>query len=149
MDNDIPLEKRLQFEICNHDGAPESARLAEALGAEVALRFGPRDETPLTIAAKDETGALAGGLEGATHWRWLYVGRLWVAPAWRGRGLGRRLLLEAERQARERRCVGAYLDTFDERAAAFYECCGFARFGRLDDFPPGAARIFLRKRLDL
>jgi GNAT superfamily N-acetyltransferase len=147
MDNDIPLEKRLLFEICDHE-TPESARIAEALGAEVALRFGANDETPLTIAATDESGAVAGGLDGATHWRWLYVRRLWVAPAWRGRGLGRRLLLEAEGQARERRCVGVYLDTFDERAAALYERCGFARFGRLDDFPPGVSRIFLMKRLD-
>lgn len=149
MDNDIPIEKRLQFEISDHEAAPENARIAEALGAEIALRFGPRNERPLTISAKDESGAIVGGVDGASHWRWLYVRRLWVAPPCRRRGLGRRLLQEAERHARKRSCVGVYLDTFDERVAAFYERCGFARFGRLDDFPPGATRLFLMKRLDL
>ena len=148
MESNIPFEKRLTFEIFDREGAPEIAQVADALRAEVALRFGPRGETPLTIVAKDESGAIIGGLDGASHWRWVYVRRFWLAPAWRGQGLGRRLLQEAEAEGRARSCVGVYLDTFDERTAAFYEHCGFAQFGRIDDFPPGASRIFLMKRLD-
>ena len=44
-------------------------------------------------------------------------------------------------------CVGVYLDTFEESAAAFYESRGFVRNGRIENFPPGAARIFLSKAL--
>jgi GNAT superfamily N-acetyltransferase len=148
MGNDIPFDKLLTFEIFDHDETPERAHIADALGAEVAARFGPRNETPLIIIAKGKSDAVLGGLEGASHWRWLYICRLWVTPAYRGRRLGRRLLQEAEAQARARSCVGVYLDTFDERAAAFYEQCGFSRFGCINDFPPGASRIFLLKQLD-
>ena len=117
------------------------------LGAEVAARFGPRDEKPLSVQAHDTAGALVGGVIGATHWGWLYIRQFWVAEAERGRGLGRRLLAEAEAVARARGCAGVYLDTFSPDAAAFYERCGFERVGAIENFPPGHARTFLSKAL--
>lgn len=125
----------------------ENAGVAKRLGAEMAARFGPRDESPISILAHDEQGALVGGLNGVTHWRWLYVKHLWVAPAGRGRGLGRDLLARAEAAAQARGCIGAYVDTFGPATAEFYERCGYARFGELQDFPPGHRRTFSSKRL--
>jgi len=147
MNNDLSFEKPPTFECFDHDEDPATEQVTEALRAEIEARFAPRDETPLAILARDGTGALLGGLEGASHWRWLYVRRLWVAPAQRGRGLGGRLLEEAEARARARGCVGVYIDTFDPGAAAFYERRGFARVGVIADFPPGHERIFLSKPL--
>jgi len=117
------------------------------LSAEVAARFGPRDETPLSVLAHDGDGALIGGLNGGSHWGWLYIRQFWVAESWRKRGLGRSLLDAAEAKARARGCAGVYLDTFSPQAEAFYARCGYERFGALEDFPPGHARVFLRKRL--
>jgi GNAT superfamily N-acetyltransferase len=125
----------------------ESDATAAALGAEIALRFGPRDEKVLSIVAHEDDGALLCGLNGVVHWRWLYVRHFYVAPGRRGGGVGRDLMLEAERMAREKNALGVYLDTFDEAAARFYERLGFARHGRIENFPPGAARIFLSKTL--
>jgi ribosomal protein S18 acetylase RimI-like enzyme len=127
--------------------AVESAELAARLGAEVAARFGAREETPLSIVARGEGGALIAGLNGVTHWRWLYVRHLWVGESQRGRGLGRRLMAEVEQIARGRACVGVYVDTFDRRVAKFYEGLGFLRTGEIADFPQGGKRIFLSKRL--
>jgi GNAT superfamily N-acetyltransferase len=141
-------EKPLFDVTFDHDDGREDANIAELLRAEMAARFGPRDEEPLSILARAEGGALIGGVNGVTHWRWFYVRHLWVAEAWRGAGLGRGLMAEAERAARARGCVGIYLDTFDPSAAAFYERCGFARFGAIEDFPLGRQRIFLCKRLE-
>jgi ribosomal protein S18 acetylase RimI-like enzyme len=70
-----------------------------------------------------------------------------VEKSERGRGLGRRLMAEAERLAKERGCVGVYVDTFDPRAAAFYENLGFTRAGEIDGLPPGHSRFFYRKSL--
>lgn len=131
------------------DDTGESADAAGALALEIAGCFGPRDEKPLALTLRDGAGALVAGLNGVSHWRWLYVRHLWVAEAARGRGLGRRLMEEAERVALSRGCAGIYVDTFDPGAAAFYESRGFARVGEIADFPPGHGRIFLSKRLSL
>jgi GNAT superfamily N-acetyltransferase len=125
----------------------ECAELAARLGAEIAARYGPREETPLSVVLRDGGGALVAGLDGATHWRWLYIRRLWVAPSRRGEGLGARLIETAERAARDRGAIGCYIDTFDPRVAAFYMRQGFSRVGEIADFPLGGRRIFLSKRL--
>lgn len=127
------------------DETGESADTAGALGAEIAARYGPRDETPLALTLRGGEGALVAGLNGASHWRWLYVRHLWVAEGARGQGLGRRLMDEAERVARVRGCVGMYVDTFDPRAAGFYQSCGFVRAGEIANFPPGHRRIYLSR----
>jgi GNAT superfamily N-acetyltransferase len=148
MDSEQSFGKSPSFEIFDREDAPGAGFIADALRAEIEERFGPREEKPLVIIAKDEGGAIIAGLAGQTHWRWLYVRRLWTTKAWRGQGLGRRLLKEAEAQARLRNCVGLYLDTFDDATAEFYRRSGFEPCGRIDDFPPGARRIFLTKRID-
>lgn len=125
----------------------ETQEVAAALGAEIAQNFGPRDEAALSIVAREANGALICGLNGVIHWRWLYVRHFYVAPAWRAKGVGRSLMTEAERVARGRECLGVYLDTFDEAAAKFYQRLGFTRHGRIENFPAGAARIFLSKAL--
>lgn len=125
----------------------ESPAVASALAVEIAARFPPRDETPFSILAHDGAGALVGGVNGATHWRWLYVRHLWVAPQLRGHGLGRHLLERAEGMAQTRGCVGLYLDSFDPSTISFYERCGFSSCGAIEDFPPGHSRIFASKRI--
>lgn len=127
--------------------AIESAEVAARLGAEIAARFGPREEAPLSLVLRDDAGALVAGLNGVIHWRWLYIRHLWVAASRRGEGLATRLIEAAEGAARARGALGAYIDTFDERVAAFYERRGFARVGEIADFPLGGRRIFLSKRL--
>lgn len=129
-------------------GTAESAEVAAHLGAEIAARFGPRDEAPLSIALRDGDGALIAGLNGVTHWRWLYIRHLWVAEPLRGGGLARRMMEEAEGRARDRGAIGAYIDTFDARVAGFYERLGYRRAGEIADFPLGGSRVFLSKRFD-
>ncbi len=125
----------------------ESAELSARLGAALGERFGVRDETAFSILARGEDGALIGGVNGLIHWRWAYVRHLWVAESRRGQGLGARLMREAERLARNRGCVGVYIDTFEKRVAAFYESLGFTRVGEIADFPPGHSRFSLSKPL--
>jgi GNAT superfamily N-acetyltransferase len=72
---------------------------------------------------------------------------VWVAESRRGEGLAGRLMEIAGRAARDRGAIGAYIDTFDPRVAAFYERRGFSRVGEIADFPIGCQRIFLSKRL--
>jgi GNAT superfamily N-acetyltransferase len=120
--------------------------VAASLAAEIASSFGPPNGLPLSVVASADE-AVVGGLNGVSHWSWCYIRHLWIRADWRRRGLGHRLLAEAESRARARHCVGLYVDTFDPGAAAFYERAGFARFGGIADFPPGHTRVFLRKTI--
>lgn len=102
---------------------------------------------PLVLSVKDASGAVLAGLTGSTNWGWLHVDLLAVQPAWRGTGVGARLLARAEEMARERGCSHAYLDTFSFQARGFYEKQGYAVYGELENFPTGASRYFLSKTL--
>lgn len=86
-----------------------------------------------------------GGLSGQTVYGWTFVKLLVVPEAYRGQGLGRRLMQDAETLARQHESEGIWLDTFDFQARPFYEKLGFQVFGALEEGPNAHARYFLKK----
>lgn len=108
----------------------------------------PRHYRPLGILLKDDDGRTIGGLWGASRYSWLFVEMLFIPEHLRGTGLGSSLLRQAEEIARTRNCLGVYLDTFAFQAPLFYQKLGYTVFGELKDFPPGASKFWLQKRLD-
>ncbi len=99
----------------------------------------------LAVMLIDEAGDWAGGVTGTVHWGWLDVDHLWVSEPYRGRGHGRALLLELERQAASRGARRAWLSTFDFQARGMYEKLGYRVVGEMTDFPPGGAMYWMRK----
>lgn len=89
----------------------------------------------LTLSIRDDAGVIIAGLVGATSYGWLHVDVIWVAEAFRGQGLGRRLMDKATQIASDRGCHGVWLDTSSDDAAAAYLAMGFVRFGRLVNGP--------------
>jgi GNAT superfamily N-acetyltransferase len=108
---------------------------------------GPYSPAPLAVLLHDPHGTLVGGLIGHSIWQWLSIRLLWVDPAHRGAGHGRRLLAAAEAEGRARGCRHARLNTFSFQAAGFYERCGYRQVLALDDFPQGHQRLFYVKAL--
>jgi ribosomal protein S18 acetylase RimI-like enzyme len=104
-------------------------------------------EAPVRLALHDEHGNVQAGLLADICAGWLNLHVLWVEPACRGQGLGTTLLAEAEQRARSARAAGVLLDTFDWQAEGFYLRHGYEVFGRLDDYPPGHQRVYMRKSL--
>ena len=102
----------------------------------------------LLVTLRDAQGKVVGGLSGDTWVGWLQVHALWLADELRGRGMGRDLMLAAEREAVRRGCTQAFLETLSFQALGFYEKLGYTVFSRLDGFPPGGARYALRKALE-
>lgn len=94
-----------------------------------------------------ETGASDGGLTARVGFGWMFVELLFVPDRLRGQGIGRQLMEQAETVAREKGCVGIWLDTFSFQAPGFYEKLGYAVFGEIPDYPTGSSRFFLSKRL--
>jgi GNAT superfamily N-acetyltransferase len=110
--------------------------------------IGPYAYEPLALVLRDPSGAVCGGFLGYAGLGWLNVSTLWVDAAWRGRGYGRALLEAGEALARERGCAHAFLFTYSFQAPDFYRAVGYRQFAALEDFPPGAQRLFFRKDLE-
>lgn len=108
---------------------------------------GPYGDEELWVVARDEAGVVQAGLKGKSEYAWLFVDWLWVSPSCRGNGLGAQLLQKAEAVARDRRCIGVFLGSFTFQAPDFYKGQGYEEFGRLVDFPPGHAMVWLKKSL--
>ena len=112
------------------------------------LQFaGPMDYSALTIAARDATGKLIGGLVADLQpgWKWMHVHRLWVDESHRRAGIGRLLLETAEREAQKRGCLHVGVDTFEFQARGFYEKQGYSVYAVQDDYPVGHRKFMLRK----
>ena len=102
---------------------------------------------PVAVFARDERGAVVGGIVARINWNWLDVSLVWVSEPLRHTGLGTRLLAEIERVAVARGCTHAHLDTFSYQARPFYERQGYRVFATLDDYPSGQKRFFMQKAL--
>jgi GNAT superfamily N-acetyltransferase len=111
-------------------------------------RTGVADWHPVGFFLRSRRGEWLGGLTGYVWGGWLHVNFLWVSEALRSRGHGTRLMDAAEAMAKERGAFAATLETFTHQAPEFYRKRGYTVFGRLDDYPPGHAKLFLSKRLD-
>lgn len=110
-------------------------------------QVGPSMGRPLAVAVRDGAGAVIGGLWGSTGYGWLFTQLLVVPAPLRGQGVGSRLMQMAEREAIERDCRGAWLDTFDFQARGFYERLGYTCFGEIPNYPVGHSRYFMKKEL--
>lgn len=141
---DLPPGYRLVVE--PEPSAEDRRALGDALGEYNLPFLANATAHSVMILARDPRGDLRAGIDGYTHAGWLFVRYLWVHTELRRGGLGRGLMEQAERRARELGCHSAWVDTFSFQAPGFYEKLGYREFGRLD-YPPGHQRIFFQKQL--
>ncbi len=106
------------------------------------------DGADVQIRADDGDGQLIGGLFAAEIQGWLFVKYLAVGPLLRGRGIGAKLLAQAEREARKLGLVGVYLDTFSFQAPRFYQREGYGEIGRLPAINGMPERVWFAKILE-
>ena len=121
------------------------AKILEPLGAFNESAAGPGNWSVMAVTVRDTTGEVIGGLWGRTGYGFLFVELLALGPA-RQRGLGRKVMAEAEAEARRQGLLGMWLDTWTFQAPGFYQKLGFTECGRITEYPPGHDRIFFVKR---
>lgn len=130
--------------------SPSSAdrdAITQALVAFNDKMAGPSGFRPLAILIQDDVGNTVGGLWGKTAYDWLVVELFVVPEQFRGQDLGSDILSRAEQIARERGCIGVWLDTYEFQALGFYRKLGYELFGTVDDHPRGSRRFFVKKLL--
>ena len=81
--------------------------------------------TPLNLVEYDADGNIIAGILGGTYWGWMYVDILWVHESHRKKGIGTKLLSEAEKEAVRRGCHHVHLDTMSWQAPEFYKKHGY------------------------
>ncbi|TCD14078.1 GNAT family N-acetyltransferase [Oricola cellulosilytica] len=122
----------------------------ELLSSLAAANTQTRNET-IVLASRGDDGTLRGGLTASTSYGWLLIKTLWVEKRLRGRGLGQALVKRAEEEGRLIGCHGAWLDTSNPAAKAFYAGLGYEVFGVLENVsgqvPANHRRWFMRTAL--
>jgi GNAT superfamily N-acetyltransferase len=101
----------------------------------------------LCFVVENSNEEVLGGVIGMTYWNWLYISLMWLPEGLRGKGYGQKLLEMAEEEGRKRGAKYSYLDTFSFQAPGFYQKFGYQEFGKLEEFPPGHTRYFMKKEL--
>ena len=107
-----------------------------------------RDGRGLSIFARDMMGSVVAGLEGWTWGECMYIQWAWVREDLRYKGYGRKLLVEAEKQAVSRGCRQSVVNTHSFQAPGFYQKHGYEVIGIIEDYPVEHQSLYLRKSLD-
>lgn len=107
---------------------------------------GQDDGQLFAFLVRNEQQEIVAGLSG---WTWAHaceIRTLWVHPAWRGQGFGRRLLESAEQEAQACGCNVILIGSYSFQAPEFYQKCGYRLAWQLNDFPPGHHHCYLVKQ---
>lgn len=110
-------------------------------------KAGPDNHELLNIVEYDDDKNVIAGLLGGTYWGWMHIDILWVDELHRGQGLGSKLLLAAEEEARRRGCHSVHVDTMSWQAPEFYKKHGYKIISELEDIPKGNKKFHLVKDL--
>lgn|SRR5690606_1526119 len=102
---------------------------------------------PIEIIVRNNNGEIIGGLYGRSIWGTLEIKTFVVKTENRNEGIGRKLIIEAEKEAKNRNCRFISLDTFSFQAPEFYEKLGFKKIGTETDFPKGFEKYYYRKEI--
>jgi GNAT superfamily N-acetyltransferase len=137
-----------QIVIAEKASEADVALLRDAIFAFNCESTGYRDGLSLSCFLHDDDGLVA-GIDGFTWGGYARVEYLWVREAYRGQGLGLRLLAAAESEARRRGCRTLVLTSHSFQAPDLYRNHGYSEVGTTVDTPRGYTEIVFQKRLIL
>lgn len=109
--------------------------------------FEIKDEPNFVISETDEYNELIGGIVCTIVGQWLEIDFLWVKEELRSKGLGKKLLLEAEKIGIENKCTKAFLTTMNFQAQPFYLKYGYKTVYIQKGYPITNEKYFMEKNL--
>jgi GNAT superfamily N-acetyltransferase len=102
----------------------------------------------IKLVAKDKAGELIGGLSAWTTLQNLIFEHIWIEERFRGQDLGRKLMLEMERIARENGCIASQASCFSFPALGIIEKMGYQILGLSNGYPDPVKEYYLIKKYD-
>ncbi len=105
------------------------------------------ENIPLGVYYEDETGKKLAGLTGNLFGNWLCINYLFVSENLRNQGIGSKIIITAENEARNRGCKYVFVDTFSFQAPAFYEKMGYRCVFSLTNYPYTEERHYYIKEV--
>ncbi len=105
------------------------------------------DPYDFSVFLRDNDNKIQGGVVAQVRPKLelLYLDYIWIAPEFRNKGLGTKIVHMAEQIARDKGCKTAELETLDFQAELFYQKVGYSRFGVIEKYMGNYDYIFMRK----
>ena len=122
-----------RIEINDHPSSQEAQTIIDGLVHYNTVMAGDSQNTPLSVIVRNENGEIIGGLLGRTYWSWLHINTIWVKEHFRQKGIGKKLIESAEKEAVDRNCRCSFLDKYDFQAKLFYQKLGYEAISVIDD----------------
>jgi GNAT superfamily N-acetyltransferase len=136
-----------ELEIQRSPSDADIADLRKSLIEYNVARHGFTETFNAAIFVRNGEGVLEAGVSAYAWGGTCEVELLWVAEHRRGDGLGTKLMVAVEEEARRVGCNKIVLDTFSYQAPDFYEKLGFEITSTIEDFPVGHSHYLMVKRL--
>ena len=139
-----------RLRICDQPTKEEIAFIGERLHEHDLEETHGKIDAPgleFELAMKDPEGCVVGGISVSSLLGAMFLEVLWVVDEHRRRGLGRRLVLAAERIGERGGCMAAGTWTFSWQGPQFYPRCGYKLVGIYTGYPFGITEHVLMKRL--
>lgn len=124
----------------------EEKILLEGISSEAYKIRGMGKIIPFSFFVKNPKGRIFAGIKGFSFYGCLSIDSLWVAPEYRKRGWGKRLMEEAEKLGKERKCMFAATTTMDWEALEFYQKLHYLIDYVRPGFEKNSKMFFLRKK---
>lgn len=141
------LEENGQFSITEDVTAEEMDVVHAGLGRYVDEQIGnKRDGIGIKLVIRDSADDIIGGLLAFTTMSNLIVELVWLDEQYRGRGLGKKLILEAERIAQEHGCIAVQASALSFQSPEFFRRMGYTVFGMSDGCPDPIKEYYLIKK---
>lgn len=122
--------------------------LTDAINQE-ARALGVNELTePFSFFIRDDKGKIIAGCNGACIYGSIYTDQLWVAPAFRGQGLGKQLMEKVHELGRLKKYAHATVCTMSfQNAEAFYKKSGYQIDFSREKYSKNSKCLFMSKVL--
>lgn len=141
------IPRNYHFEYQEEASLADEQILFDGICDEAALKKGMERIRPFSVFLKDSRGTVFGGASGSTCYGSLYIDMLWLKEELRGHGLGKKIMMEAERIGKERNCTFATATTMDWEAISFYQKIEYYIEFVREGYQKNSMMYFLRKEL--